>query len=115
MSDKIILFVALALVAAAIGGFYYFEDQTTLVRVAGLLGVFTLAAVLATRAEQGKAAVGYLRAAQLEVRKVVWPTRNETLQTTLLVMVMVLVAGLFLWLVDMFLMWVVRLLTGQGG
>ncbi len=51
----------------------------------------------------------------MEVRKVVWPSRQETLQTTLIVMVMVLVLGLILWLFDMMLTGILRFLTGHGG
>jgi preprotein translocase subunit SecE len=53
--------------------------------------------------------------AKMEVRKVVWPSRQETIQTTLVVFVMVLIMALVLWLYDMGLMWIVRTLTGQGG
>jgi preprotein translocase subunit SecE len=51
----------------------------------------------------------------MEVRKVVWPTRQETLQTTLIVIVMVLILGILLWLFDMVLMAILRFLTGTGG
>jgi preprotein translocase subunit SecE len=53
--------------------------------------------------------------ARTEVRKVVWPNRTETTQTTLYVIIMVIIIGIFLWLLDMFLLWATRLLTGQGG
>ena len=53
--------------------------------------------------------------ANTEVRRVVWPSRTETLQTTLAVLVVVLLVGIFLWLLDMLLLWAVQLLTGQGG
>jgi preprotein translocase subunit SecE len=53
--------------------------------------------------------------ARTEVRKVVWPTRQETMQTTLVVIVMVLILGIILWLFDMMLMGILRFLTGQGG
>lgn len=53
--------------------------------------------------------------ARMEVRKVVWPSRQETLQTTLIVIVMVLIVGIILWLFDMVLMAILRALTGQGG
>ena len=49
-----------------------------------------------------------------ELRKVVWPTRQETLQTTLTVFVFVLILGIFFWLLDMGLLWITRALTGQG-
>jgi preprotein translocase subunit SecE len=51
----------------------------------------------------------------MEVRKVVWPTRQETMQTTLIVIVMVFLLGILLWLFDMVLMSILRFLTGQGG
>jgi preprotein translocase subunit SecE len=51
----------------------------------------------------------------MEVRKVVWPTRQETIQTTLIVMVMVFLLGILLWLFDLVLMAILRFLTGQGG
>ena len=58
---------------------------------------------------------GFISGANTEVRRVVWPTRAETLQTTLAVLVVVLLVGIFLWLLDMLLLWAVQLLTGQGG
>ena len=63
----------------------------------------------------GKRAAGYVGDARTEVRKVVWPTRKETMQTTMVVMVMVIVVSIILWAFDAFLVWAVRLLTGQGG
>ena len=55
-----------------------------------------------------------MRESKAEVRKVVWPTRQETVQTTLLVIAMVVLVGIMLWLMDMFLRWAVMILTGQG-
>ena len=51
----------------------------------------------------------------MELRKVVWPTRDEAIQTTIAVFVFTLIMGVFFWLLDMFLLWLTRLLTGQGG
>jgi len=59
--------------------------------------------------------VGFFRESQIEARKVVWPSGKETTQTTLVVMGLVVVVALFLWLVDMGLLKLVRMLTGQGG
>jgi len=63
----------------------------------------------------GRNVWGFVLESKQEVRKVVWPTREETFRTTLLVFGMVFIVGLILWLLDMFLFWGVRLLTGQGG
>jgi preprotein translocase subunit SecE len=65
--------------------------------------------------ELGRTVWGFALESRQEVRKVVWPTREETMRTTLLVFAMVFIVGLILWLLDMFLFWGVRFLTGQGG
>jgi preprotein translocase subunit SecE len=63
----------------------------------------------------GRTVWSFVLESKQEVRKVVWPTREETMRTTLLVFAMVFIVGLILWLLDMFLFWGVRILTGQGG
>ena len=115
MADKIKLLVAVLLIAAGIAGFYYFAEQALLYRVLGLLVVIAVSAFVALQSQQGMDAWNFGRSAILEVRKAVWPSRQETVQTTLLVMVMVIIMALMLWLFDMFLLWAVKLLTGQGG
>ena len=99
-------------VAAAIGGFYYFDDQATWIRVIGLLVALLVAGMIALQTELGKAAWTFRREAVIEMRKVVWPTRKETAQTTMVVLVVVMIVAVLLWLLDMFLAWAVRFLTG---
>jgi len=115
MADKIKLLIALLLLAAGVVGFYYYADQALLYRVLALLAVFGLAAVVAFNSQPGMDTWNYGRSAIIEVRKAVWPTRKETTQTTLVVMAMVIVMGLILWVFDTFLLWAVKLITGQGG
>ena len=115
MADKIKLLVAVLLIAAGIAGFYYFAEQALLYRVIGLLVVIAVSAFVALQTQMCMDAWNFGRSAVLEVRKAVWPSRQETVQTTLLVMVMVIIMGLMLWLFDMLLLWAVKLLTGQGG
>lgn len=115
MADKIKLILALLVVAAGVVGFYYFEDQSMLIRVVGMLALFGVALGVAMQAAAGKAAWVFVKDSRVELRKVVWPGRKETTQGTLLVLVMVVLIGLFLWLLDTFLGWAVRMLTGQGG
>ncbi len=115
MVDKLKLLVAVLLMAAAIGGFYYFADQALLYRVLGLLVVLGLSAAVALQSRPGSDALAFGRSAVIEVRKVVWPSRRETVQTTLLVFAMVILVGIMLWLFDMVLLWAVKMLTGQGG
>lgn len=115
MADKLKLMIALTLVVAALVGFYALEEQPQVVRVLGLLFGFGVAAFVASKTESGATAVAFSRGAIVEVRKVVWPTRKETVNTTMLVMVMVIIVGIILWVFDMFLAWGIQLLTGQGG
>ncbi len=114
MADRIKLIVALLLVAVAIVGFYYFSEYLMLYRVLGLLLVIGAALGLVLTTEMGRVSAGYVKDARTEVRKVVWPTRKETGQTTMLIMAAVVVVGIFLWLLDMGLLALVQLLTGQG-
>ena len=74
-----------------------------------------LALVVASKTELGTSTLGYMRGATVEARKVVWPSRKETVQTTLMVLAMVVLVGIILWIFDMFLAWAVQMLTGQGG
>jgi preprotein translocase subunit SecE len=115
MGDKIKLTMSVAVLAAAIVAFYFFAEQySLLIRVVGLLAAVAVAVAIALQSEIGKASWVFFKEARTEVRKVVWPTRRETGQTTLIIMIGVLIVGIFLWLLDMGLLWAVELLTGQG-
>ena len=115
MADKIKLLITGLLLLAGLAGFYIFVDQSLLFRVLGLLVAVALSLVVASKTEMGTSALGYMRGASVEARKVVWPSRKETVQTTLMVMAMVVFVGLILWAFDSFLGWAVQKLTGQGG
>lgn len=106
------MILALAILIGGIGGFYYYDQVSQLVRVGGLLAAAILAAFIALQTAAGRGLWAFSAEARTEVRKVVWPTRQETIQTTLLVFAMVLIMAIVLWLVDMLLMWIVRLVTG---
>lgn len=115
MADKIKMILAVLIVAAGVVGYHYFEDQSLLIRVVGMLAVVGVALAVAMQAEAGRAAWVFVKESRVELRKVVWPGRKETTQGTLLVLVMVVLIGLFLWLLDTFLGWAVKMFTGQGG
>ncbi len=115
MADKIKLSLAVILLLAAIVAFYLLGEYPLLYRVLGLLAAGGVATAIALLTEPGRNAREFLRGSMVEIRKVVWPTRKETTQTTLIVIIMVIILGILLWLLDMFLLWAVRLLTGQGG
>ncbi|MEW5757768.1 MAG: preprotein translocase subunit SecE [Pseudomonadota bacterium] len=114
MADKIKLIVSLLILAGGVVGFYVFADQATWIRVLGVIVALVLAIIVAAQSEPGRAALSFVKESRTEVRKVVWPTRKETVQTTMIVMVVVVIVGILLWLLDMFLLWAVQLLTGQG-
>ena len=111
-SDTLKLISALLIITLAIAGFYYYADQSLLVRVIGLLVAIGIAVAIGFRTEQGRQLWGFLRDAQIEVQKVVWPTREETIKATLLVILMVVVVAIFLWFLGLLLGWLARMLTG---
>jgi preprotein translocase subunit SecE len=106
------MLVALAILILGIFGFYHYADQPVLYRVLGVLVAVVAAVVVFLTTAQGQALKGFLKASRTEMRKVVWPTRTETVQTTLAVVVMVLIVGIFLWLLDMLLGWIIRQIIG---
>lgn len=99
------------LVAAGIGGFYYFSQRSTLLSVVVMLALFGIAVFTAMRTAKGQFAWWFLREAQIEVRKVVWPTRQETVQTTGMIILMVIIVSLLIWMIDSILFWIVQTLT----
>ena len=113
--DNVKLLVAALLLGSGIGAFYYFHDQLMVVRVFGLLAVAAVALLIAAQSTLGRGVVAFIGGAYNEAQRVVWPTRTETVQTTLVVLIMVMVVGIALWLLDMFLLWAIQMLTGQGG
>jgi len=112
MADKIKLLLVAVVLGGAVAAFYYFSDLMLFVRVVGLLVAVGVAAAIAAQTESGAAGLSFLRSALVEVRKVVWPTRKETMQTTLMILAMVTVMGLLMWGFDALLAVMVRALTG---
>ncbi len=106
---------AIALAAVGVAGFYLFSDQLLIVRVIGLLALVGGAGGILFTTQRGRAVWSFAKGARQELRKVVWPTRQETLQTTLIVGAVVIVVALLLWLLDMLLFWLVGMITGHGG
>ena len=114
-ADTAKLAAAVALLVGAIVAFYWFADHSLLMRVVGLLVVAVISVFIAAQTVVGHSVISFLGDTRTEVRKVVWPTRAETTQTVMAVMFVVILMGLFLWMLDMFLLWAIRILTGQGG
>ena len=114
MADKIKIALAALLVVAGLAGFYYFADSPAIVRLGSVLAGLAAAAFVFWTTAPGKHFYVYAQESVAETRKVVWPTRKETLQTTGVVFAFVFVMALFLWLIDAGLLWAVRILMGQG-
>nr|VFJ70238.1 MAG: protein translocase subunit secE/sec61 gamma [Candidatus Kentron sp. FW] len=97
----------------AIGGFYYWSEWPWLLRLIGLLGAFGLVGAIILQTTQGQLAWNTVKEARMEVRKVVWPTRKETMQTTMIVISVVFVMAIMLWALDGLLGLIMRHLLGQ--
>ena len=101
--DQVKLSFSILLIAVGMLGFYYFDELSTLLKVVSLILLVSVAVGVAWTTVKGKETVAFLKEAQIEVRKVVWPTRHETLQTTFFVLVVVVIFAILLWLLDLLL------------
>ena len=110
--DTMKLVLAIAVLIFGIVGFYYFEAESQLYRVLGVVFATLVAVGISSTTRIGQVLIGFARESRMEVRKVVWPTRQETVQTTFMVIVAVIIIGIFLWLVDMVLAEAIQMLTG---
>ncbi len=98
--------IAAALVAAGIAGYYWLGDSALVLRILAVLAGIVAGAVLAAFTASGREFIVFAREAVAEVKKVVWPTRKETVQTTATVFAFVVVMAVFLWISDKTLEWV---------
>jgi preprotein translocase subunit SecE len=110
--DTMKLMLAIAVLIFGIVGFYYFEAESQLYRVLGVVFAALVAVGISSTTRIGQVLISFARESRMEVRKVVWPTRQETVQTTFMVIVAVIIIGIFLWLVDMLLAEAIQMLTG---
>ncbi len=108
------LIISLLLVAGIVANYYY-SAQPWPLRLLGWLFLMMIVLFVAAQTEQGKQTLNFAREARIELRKVHWPTRQETMQTTLVVAAMVVVLALVLWGIDGILMWLISWLMGQRG
>ena len=100
------LAIAVALVAAGIAGYYLLGDSALVLRILAVIGGIAAGAALGAFTVPGREFTAFAREAVVEVKKVVWPTRKETIQTTAAVFAFVLVMAVFLWVSDKTLEWV---------
>ncbi len=110
--DALKWLVAIAIVALCVIGNSVFSDASLLYRVPAIIVGAALAIFVVTQTEKGATVWGLLRDAQVEVRKVVWPTKEETNRTTLIVIGVVILMSLILWGLDSLLGWIASLILG---
>jgi preprotein translocase subunit SecE len=107
--DTVKLITAILVLAGGVTGFYYYAEQIFVgYRALALLAVTAISIVIAYNTTAGKTLWTYAQDSRAELRKVVWPTRTETMQTTLVVAIVVILVGLFLWVLDMGFGWAIR-------
>jgi preprotein translocase subunit SecE len=114
-ADKAKLIVAILVVIAGVAAFYVLTDQPVWMRWTAVAVSLVLAAVVVAFSSYGAEFRRFVELARIELRKIVWPTREETGKMTAVVLMFVVVAGIFFWLLDLVLAWATKTLTGQGG
>ncbi|MDJ0955327.1 MAG: preprotein translocase subunit SecE [Arenicellales bacterium] len=115
MIDKVKLAAAVLIVVLGLAGFYYFDEQSVLLRAGMVIVAVVAGLAVALLSAPGQAAWEFAKGARLELRKVVWPTRRETVQGTGMVLLMVILIGIYLWIMDTILFWVIYdLVLGTG-
>lgn len=112
--DTIKLVLAVAIIVAGIIGFYQFADKALAYRAMGVIASVMTALGIAATTAMGRLFFAFLVDSRVEVRKVIWPTRQETMQSTMVVVALVFLVGILLWTLDAFLYWGISQLTGQG-
>ena len=113
--DILKLLVAAGLLIGGLFAYYYYLQVSLPLRVLMVLAGFAGGIVIAMTSNQGKKLWIFIQGSRIEIRKVVWPTQQETTQTTIAVFVFTLVMALFFWGLDSFLLWLTRTLVGSAG
>jgi preprotein translocase subunit SecE len=114
MIDKIKLVLSALLLAAGIAGFYVLADKALVLRILAILAGLAAAIAVLWTTPQGQTALGFVGESVAEAKKVVWPTRKETIQTTIAVFVLVVVVAAFLAVVDIGFAFMVQWLMGRS-
>ena len=114
-ADKVKLGAAVAAVVAGVAAYYVLGNQASWIRWASVVAGLVVAALVLALSRYGSDFREFVVSARVELRKIVWPNRQETGMTTLIVFVFVAIAGFFFWGLDLLLSWATRALTGTGG
>jgi preprotein translocase subunit SecE len=112
--DTALMTLSILVLLVGIGAFYWYDEQALPLRVGMVVVGLLAAAGLAWLSWYGREFWQFALASRIELRKVVWPSRDETVKTTYVVFIFAIVMGLFFWGLDWVLTWLTRLLTGQS-
>lgn len=110
--DSVKWVIAVLFLGAAVGGNFYFGEMSVLYRALGVVAAIIIAMVIASTTTKGTEFVSFAKDSRTEVRKVVWPSRQEATQTTAIVLIATLIMALLLWGLDGIIVRVVGFLTG---
>jgi preprotein translocase subunit SecE len=109
--DTLKMASAVAILLSSVFSFYYFAELSVLIRVLAVIFSVILSLLIFFSTQRGIIFWDFLQGSRVEMRKVVWPTKQETIQTTLTVFVFVLVLGIFFWLLDFLLLYITTSIT----
>jgi preprotein translocase subunit SecE len=112
--DSLLMTLSVLVLLIGIGAFYWYDDFPLVGRIAMVVGGLAVAAGLVWFSWYGREFWQFAQASRIELRKVVWPSRDETIKTTYVVFIFAIAMGLFFWGLDWVLTWLTRLLTGQS-
>jgi preprotein translocase subunit SecE len=112
--DSLLMTLSVLVLLIGIGAFYWYDDFPLVGRIAMVVGGLAIAAGLVWFSWYGREFWQFAQASRIELRKVVWPSRDETIKTTYVVFIFAIAMGLFFWGLDWVLTWLTRLLTGQS-
>ncbi len=113
--DILKLLVAAGVLVGGLYGYYYYVELSLPLRVLLVLGGLAAGITIGMTSTQGQRLWAFIQGSRIEIRKVIWPTKQETTQTAIAVFVFTLVMALFFWALDSFLLWLTRSLVGSAG
>ena len=109
--DTLKLMASVSILFASIVSFYYFSEISVLIRALVIIFSLVISLLIFFRTQRGIIFWDFLQGSRVEMRKVVWPTKQETIQTTLTVFIFVLILGIFFWLLDFILLYITTSIT----
>ena len=111
VADTLKLIASVSILFASIVSFYYFSEISVLIRALVIIFSLVMSLLIFFRTQRGLILWEFFQSSRVEMRKVVWPTKQETIQTTLTVFIFVLILGIFFWLLDFVLLYITTSIT----